>query len=72
MTARWREADALPGGDADWTVPPAPKGQAADREPRDAETAATLAAVRGFDEALQRYDVDAVMAAMTEDCVFEN
>ncbi len=41
-------------------------------EPRDAETAATLAAVRRFDEAFQRHDVDAVMAAMSEDCVFEN
>jgi ketosteroid isomerase-like protein len=49
-----------------------PKGQAADLEPWDAETAATLAAVRRFDEAFQRHDVDAVMAAMSEDCVFEN
>jgi len=32
----------------------------------------TLAAVRRFNEAFDRHDVDGVMAAMTEDCVFEN
>jgi ketosteroid isomerase-like protein len=47
-------------------------GGAAGREPPDAATAATLAAVRRFSEAFARQDVDAVMAAMTEDCVFEN
>jgi ketosteroid isomerase-like protein len=36
---------------------------------RDAET---LAAVNGFNEAFNRHDVDAIMAHMTEDCVFEN
>lgn len=32
----------------------------------------TLAAVHTFNSAFNRHDVDAVMAAMTEDCVFEN
>lgn len=35
-------------------------------------TAATLAAVDRFNAAFNRHDVDAVMAAMTDDCVFEN
>lgn len=34
--------------------------------------AATLAAVRAFLDAFGRHDVDSIMAAMTEDCVFEN
>jgi ketosteroid isomerase-like protein len=34
--------------------------------------AETLAAVNRFNEAFNRHDVDAVMACMTEDCVFEN
>jgi ketosteroid isomerase-like protein len=38
----------------------------------DARAAATLAAVERFSEAFNRQDVDAVMAAMTEDCVFDN
>ena len=33
---------------------------------------ATVAAVDRFNEAFNRHDVDAVMAAMTDDCVFEN
>jgi cation diffusion facilitator family transporter len=33
---------------------------------------ATIAAVERFNEAFNRHDVDAVMAAMTDDCVFEN
>ena len=37
----------------------------ADREP-------TLAVIERFNEALARHDVDGLMAAMTEDCVFEN
>ncbi|HEY7036481.1 MAG TPA: nuclear transport factor 2 family protein [Thermomicrobiales bacterium] len=32
---------------------------------------ATLALVQGFEAAFNRHDVDALMAAMTEDCVFE-
>lgn len=32
----------------------------------------TLAVVERFNDAFNRHDVDAVMAAMTEDCVFEN
>ena len=32
----------------------------------------TVAAVDRFNDAFNRHDVDAVMAAMTDDCVFEN
>jgi ketosteroid isomerase-like protein len=38
----------------------------------DAQAAATLAAVNRFNDAFNRHDTDAVMAAMTDDCVFEN
>jgi ketosteroid isomerase-like protein len=38
----------------------------------DDEAGATLAAVRRFNEAFNRHDVDAVMASMTDDCVFES
>jgi ketosteroid isomerase-like protein len=38
----------------------------------DPETAATLAAVARLSEAFGRHDVTGVMAAMTDDCVFEN
>ena len=38
----------------------------------DAAAAATLAAVTALNDALNRHDVDAVMAAMTDDCVFDN
>ena len=38
----------------------------------DPETAATLAAARRFLEVFSRHDVDGVMAAMTDDCVFES
>ena|SRR5215212_5415799 len=38
----------------------------------DAETAATLAAVERFNDAFGRHDVDAIMAAMTDDCLFES
>ncbi len=38
----------------------------------DATTAATLAAIEQFNDAFNRHDVDAVMAAMTDDCVFES
>jgi ketosteroid isomerase-like protein len=34
--------------------------------------AATRAAVDRFNDAFNRHDVDAVMAAMTDDCVFED
>ena len=36
------------------------------------EAAATWAAIDRFTDAFNRHDVDAVMAAMTDDCVFEN
>jgi ketosteroid isomerase-like protein len=38
----------------------------------DPTTAATLAAIARFTDAFDRHDVEAVMAAMTDDCVFEN
>jgi ketosteroid isomerase-like protein len=38
----------------------------------DSETKATLDVIRRFNEAFNRHDVDAVMALMTADCVFEN
>ncbi len=37
-----------------------------------ATTATTRAAVERFNAAFARHDVDAVMAAMTDDCIFEN
>jgi ketosteroid isomerase-like protein len=39
---------------------------------QDKATQATLEAVDRFNEAFNRHDVDAVMALMTEDCVFDN
>ena len=36
------------------------------------DSAATATAVDTFNEAFNRHDVDAVMAAMTDDCVFES
>jgi ketosteroid isomerase-like protein len=38
----------------------------------DPDSGATLAVVRRFLDAFARHDVAGVMAAMTEDCVFEN
>ena len=35
-------------------------------------TADTLTTIHAFNEALNRHDVDATMALMTDDCVFEN
>ena len=35
-------------------------------------TEQTLATIHRFNEAFNRHDVDAVMALMTEDCVFDN
>src|SRR5207248_10212567 len=39
---------------------------------QDALTAETAAAIDRFGEAFNRHDVDAIMAYMTDDCVFEN
>jgi uncharacterized protein (TIGR03086 family) len=39
---------------------------------RDAQACASLAAVSRFGAAFDRRDVDAIMAAMTDDCVFES
>jgi cation diffusion facilitator family transporter len=41
-------------------------------EPEEAPVADTREAVDRFNDAFNRHDVDAVMAAMTDDCVFEN
>lgn len=38
----------------------------------DDATRATIAAVTRLNDALNRHDVDAVMAAMTDDCIFDN
>jgi ketosteroid isomerase-like protein len=38
----------------------------------DPISAATLAAIARFNDAFNRKDVDGVMAAMTDDCVFDN
>jgi ketosteroid isomerase-like protein len=38
----------------------------------DARAAATIAAIERFSAAFSRQDLDAVMAAMTDDCVFDN
>jgi ketosteroid isomerase-like protein len=38
----------------------------------DAKTAATLAAVDRFNDVFNRHDVAGIMAAMTDDCLFEN
>lgn len=42
-----------------------------DSWPED-DTAPTVAAIERFNHAFSRHDADAVMAAMTDDCVFEN
>lgn len=39
---------------------------------QDPETTATIEAINRFNEAFNRHDLSGVMAAMTEDCVFEN
>jgi len=41
-------------------------------ETDDPETRGTLEAVHRFNDAFNRHDVDGVMEAMTDDCVFEN
>lgn len=38
----------------------------------DSESPATFAIVQQFHDAFNRHDVDAIMALMTDDCVFEN
>lgn len=38
----------------------------------DSTTKATLRVVEHFNEAFNRHDVPGIMAAMTEDCVFDN
>jgi ketosteroid isomerase-like protein len=38
----------------------------------DPATNATIATIEQFNDALNRHDVDAVMALMTDDCLFEN
>ena len=38
----------------------------------DMTTADTLAAIERFNEAFGRHDVDAIMACMTDDCIFES
>ena len=43
-----------------------------DRAPTDPETTATLTAARRFLDAFSRHDAAGVMAAMVDDCVFEN
>src|SRR5262249_39221107 len=40
--------------------------------PSDSQSVATLDVVNRFNEAFNRHDVDTVMAAMTEDCVFDS
>ena len=39
--------------------------------PQDTLTQSTLAVIEAFNDALNRHDIDAVMDAMTGDCVFE-
>ena len=38
----------------------------------DRTTARTIQAVEHFNEVFNRHDIDAIMDAMTDDCVFEN
>ena len=40
--------------------------------PSDEARASTLATIERFNAAFNRHDVDGVMAAMTEDCLFES
>lgn len=42
-----------------------------DTAPQDAVTTSTIEAVNRFNDAFALRDVDAIMAAMTDDCVFE-
>ncbi len=43
-----------------------------DSPPEDKVTESTLKAIQQFNDAFNRLDVNAIMAAITEDCVFEN
>lgn len=43
-----------------------------DKAHEDNLTKETLATIQRFNEAFNQHDVDAVMATMTDDCVFEN
>ena len=40
--------------------------------PPAAEASVTLRTIDRFNDAFNRHDVDAIMAAMTDDCIFEN
>ncbi|HEY3669931.1 MAG TPA: cation diffusion facilitator family transporter [Acidimicrobiia bacterium] len=50
----------------------AARASATDTEPEEAPMADTAEAIDRFNAAFNDHDVDAVMAAMTDDCVFEN
>jgi len=65
-----------PGHDA-WVVGAEPNvlielADVVQQQREDVRTKSTLEAIQRFNDAFNRHDVDAVMAAMTEDCVFEN
>ena len=47
-------------------------GKEGNMEHPSANSGTTLEAVHQFNDAFNRHDVDAVMAMMTDDCVFEN
>jgi ketosteroid isomerase-like protein len=54
----------MPQPDTDFSRLPTPT--------QDAQARATLTAVERFNDAMNRHDVDAAMALMTDDCLFEN
>ena len=77
--AQWFEARADAYRGAGVVAPPVPVAEDADAERRllaafgrDGSPSSTLAVVTRFNEAFGRADVDAIMANMTEDCVFED
>ena len=43
-----------------------------DSSSTDITTESTLTTIRRFNDAFNRHDVEAIMALMTDDCVFEN
>jgi ketosteroid isomerase-like protein len=51
---------------------PGADGAGVTTRPAEAEAAETMAAVERFNDAFGRHDVAAIMAAMTDDCVFES